>query len=153
LGERATRTVDETELALSTRRMETRATSVGVGVVVVRRNEVLFGLRRGAHGAGTWSFPGGHIDQGESAEECALRELEEETGLVAVNPRCVAESEDVFPKGLRYRTIFVRVDCVSGAPALREPEVCEQWSWFAWDVAPEPLFLPVASLRASGFRP
>lgn len=30
-----------------------------------------------------WSFPKGKLDPGETDEECALRELEEETGLVA----------------------------------------------------------------------
>jgi 8-oxo-dGTP diphosphatase len=142
LGNRAIRAVDANKPAL-----------VGVGVVVVRGDEVLFGLRRGAHGADTWSFPGGHLDDGETPEECAVRELEEETGLVALNPRCVAVTEDVFPEGLRYRTTFVRVDSVRGEPALREPDACAKWTWFAWDVAPEPLFLPVASLRATGFRP
>jgi predicted NUDIX family NTP pyrophosphohydrolase len=48
---------------------------VGVGVMVVRNGEVLFGRRRGAHGAGTWSLPGGHLEAGESVEACALREL------------------------------------------------------------------------------
>jgi 8-oxo-dGTP diphosphatase len=137
----------------SPRRVDARGESVGVGVIVVRGGDVLFGLRRGAHGAGSWSFPGGHVDDGESAEACALRELEEETGLRAVNPRRVGESEDVFPEGLRYRTIFVRVDWAGGEPAVREPEACERWSWFAWDRVPEPLFLPVAGLRAVGFRP
>ena len=28
-----------------------------------------------------WSFPGGHVERGESAYDCALREVEEETGL------------------------------------------------------------------------
>ncbi len=126
---------------------------VGVGVIVVRGEEVLFGLRRGAHGGGTWSFPGGHVDDGESAEACALRELEEETGLRAVNPRRVGKSEDDFPEGFRYRTIFVRVDWAGGEPAVREPQACARWRWFRWDDAPEPLFLPVASLRAKGFRP
>jgi 8-oxo-dGTP diphosphatase len=126
---------------------------LGVGVIVVRRDEVLFGLRRGAHGGGTWSFPGGHVDDGERAAASALRELEEETRLCAVNARRVDESDDVFPEGLRYRTIFVRVDWVGGEPAVREPEACARWSWFRWDDAPEPLFLPVASLRAKGFRP
>jgi 8-oxo-dGTP diphosphatase len=126
---------------------------VGVGVILVRGGEVLFGLRRGAHGGGTWSFPGGHVDDGEAAEACALRELAEETGLRAVNPRRVGESEDVFPAGLHYRTIFVRVDCAGGNAAVREPEACARWGWFSWEAAPEPLFLPVASLRGSGFRP
>ena len=40
---------------------------VGVGVIVVRADEVLFGLRRGAHGGGTWSFPGGHVDDAEQS--------------------------------------------------------------------------------------
>ena len=137
----------------SASRLDAGSESLGVGVIVVRGDDVLFGLRRGAHGAGTWSFPGGHVDDGESAEACALRELEEETGLRGVNPRRVGESEDVFPQGLRYRTIFVRVDWAGGEPAVREPNCCESWRWFAWDEAPEPLFLPVVSLRAKGSRP
>jgi mutator protein MutT len=33
------------------------------------------------HHAGQWAFPGGRIDEGESAEDTALRELQEEVGL------------------------------------------------------------------------
>jgi 8-oxo-dGTP diphosphatase len=126
---------------------------LGVGVIVVREEKLLFGLRRGAHGAGSWSFAGGHVDEGEGPETTALRELEEETGLRAANPRVVAESDDTFPGGLRYRTHFVQVDCSGGEPAVREPDACARWGWFSWDDPPEPLFLPVASLRAAGFRP
>jgi ADP-ribose pyrophosphatase YjhB (NUDIX family)/MOSC domain-containing protein YiiM len=126
---------------------------LGVGVIVVRGDDVLLGLRRGGHGAGSWAFPGGHLDAGESIEGCGLRELREETGVEAVDPRVVAESEDEFQEGLRYRTLFVRVDWTSGEPVVREPGKCRQWGWFPWDDPPQPLFLPVASLRASGFRP
>jgi 8-oxo-dGTP diphosphatase len=125
---------------------------LGVGVIVVRGDEVLFGLRRGAHGAGTWSFPGGHVDDGESAEIAALRELHEETGLEAANARVVAETLDEFPEGLLYRTHFVRVEWTGGEPVVREPASCAQWAWFRWDDAPVPLFLPIKSLRATGFR-
>jgi 8-oxo-dGTP diphosphatase len=38
---------------------------VGVGIVITRGNEVLLIHRHGAHGAGTWSPPGGHLDFGE----------------------------------------------------------------------------------------
>jgi MOSC domain-containing protein YiiM/ADP-ribose pyrophosphatase YjhB (NUDIX family) len=126
---------------------------LGVGVIVVRRDEILFGLRRGAHGAGMWSCPGGNLDAGESAETCALRELYEETGLNGLNPRVVAETKDDFPEGLRYRTLVVRVDWTGGEPELREPEACARWGWFAWDDPPQPLFLPIANLRVTGFRP
>jgi 8-oxo-dGTP diphosphatase len=126
---------------------------IGVGVVVVRDGDVLFGLRRGSHGSGTWSFPGGHLDDGESAEACALRELYEEVGVEARNPRIVAKTDETFPEGMRYRTLFVRVDWGGGEPTVREAHACVRWSWCAWDDPPEPLFLPVASLRATGFRP
>jgi 8-oxo-dGTP diphosphatase len=125
----------------------------GVGVIVVRGDAVLFGKRRGARGAGTWSFPGGHIDNGESPEECALRELEEETGLRGIHPQRVGQTDDVLEEGSRYRTVFVRVDSNRGEPDVLEPDTCERWNWFAWDDPPTPLFQPVASLRATGYRP
>ena len=30
---------------------------------------------------GAWVLPGGHIEVGESLEECAIREIKEETGI------------------------------------------------------------------------
>ena len=47
---------------------------VGVGVIVVKEGKVLLQRRRGAHGEGTWGFPGGHLEFKESWEECAKRE-------------------------------------------------------------------------------
>ena len=37
---------------------------------------------------GAWVLPGGHIDPGESLEECALRELWEETGVKVDIEKC-----------------------------------------------------------------
>jgi 8-oxo-dGTP diphosphatase len=132
---------------------ETKAVRVGVGVIVVRDAKVLFGLRRGSHGGGTWSFPGGHLDAGETVEACALRELHEETGLQGASPRVVGTTDDVFPDGRRYRTYFVEVESADGEPSVREPDACARWSWFSWSEPPEPLFLPIDTLRKSGFRP
>lgn len=51
------------------------------GTLVVADGNVLF-LRRGNGGdhPGEWAFPGGHIESGETPEEAARRETQEETG-------------------------------------------------------------------------
>lgn len=46
------------------------------GIVTNEKKELLFQLRRGK-----WDLPKGKLDSGESIEECAIRETEEETGL------------------------------------------------------------------------
>ena len=63
---------------------------VGVGVIILRNNRILLGERIGSHGANTWATPGGHLDVGESIEECARREVFEETGLVVESIRAGA---------------------------------------------------------------
>src|SRR5271163_5194278 len=53
----------------------------GIGIVLLRGEEVLL-VRRGQPPAlGAWSLPGGRQELGETAETCARRELLEETGL------------------------------------------------------------------------
>ena len=46
---------------------------VGLGVFVKKEGKVLVGERKGSHGAGTWALPGGHLEGGESFEECCKR--------------------------------------------------------------------------------
>ncbi len=120
---------------------------VGVGVVVTRGNRLLLGRRKGAHGAGAWALPGGHLEFGESIEACARREVFEETGLRIDGIRHVDFTNDFFRDERRhYVTLFVAADCHTGDPFLREPDKCSEWAWFAWSALPEPLFLPLQHL-------
>jgi 8-oxo-dGTP diphosphatase len=126
---------------------------VGVSAIVVRDGLVLLGSRRGAHGAGTWAFPGGKPDPGEHPRETVRRELLEETGLNARAIEPVGWTSDLFEDAnLHYVTLHHLVDA-EGEPSVREPDKVDRWGWFTWPDLPQPLFAPAASLVASGWRP
>lgn len=127
---------------------------VGVALVIVRDNKVLLGVRKAAHGSGTWSTAGGHLEYGESFINGAARELLEETGLTAKNYEIASVTNDVFEKeGKHYITVFMYCEYVSGVLEIKEPDKCERWEWFDWEKLPHPLFLPVQHLKDSGYSP
>ena len=125
---------------------------IGVAVIVVRDGRVLLGKRRNAHGAGTWQFPGGHLEYGESIEACACRELFEETGLTIRRMHRGPYTNDVFEdENKHYVTLFVIADRTTGDVRVKEPDKCEQWAWFRWEDLPTPRFLPIVNLLQQGF--
>jgi 8-oxo-dGTP diphosphatase len=121
---------------------------VGVGVVVRKDNKYLLGLRKGSHGEGNWAYPGGHLEWFETWEECARREVLEETGLKIKNVKFLAATNDLFKaENKHYITIFMLADYASGKLVNREPEKCEEWKWFEWNKFPKNLFIPTANMR------
>src|SRR5215212_6474955 len=128
--------------------------AVGVAAIVLCGDRVLMGLRCGSHGAGSWQFPGGHLEFGESVLECARREVAEETGVAIVRPRPGPFTNDVFAaEGRHYLTAFVLADYAGGIAQVREPDKALRWGWFGWGEFPAPLFLPVVNLLDTGFNP
>ena len=54
---------------------------IGIGIVVIKDDQVLLCRRGKPPNVGSWTLPGGAQDVGETCEEAARRELLEETGL------------------------------------------------------------------------
>lgn len=120
---------------------------VGVGVIIFRDNKILLGERIGAHGAHTWATPGGHLEVGESIEECARREVLEETGLDITAIKKLGFTNDIFVKeDKHYITLFMVASYHDGEATVKEPNKCKQWQWCELNDLPQPLFLPLANL-------
>lgn len=65
---------------LGANRFETfTKTRAGCRAVILREGKILLSHETGT---GWWLVPGGGLEQGETPEECCIREVEEETGLL-----------------------------------------------------------------------
>lgn len=116
---------------------------VGIGVMIKNdQGEVLLGLRRSAHGQGTWCFPGGHLEFSEKLTEAAARETLEETGLEVCDLELISVADELgaLDKGKHYVNIGFCAHKISGDLETKEPEKFEKWTWFSLDNLPTPLF-------------
>src|SRR5512135_2490723 len=120
---------------------------IGIGTIITRDGQVLLIKRKGPHGAGTWSTPGGHLDFGETPEQCAAREAREEVGIDVTEARFRAVTNDLFEdEGRHYITIWMDCKTTSQEPFLAAEREVTELGWFTWDALPGPLFLPLENL-------
>jgi 8-oxo-dGTP diphosphatase len=125
---------------------------VGIGVFILKDNKILLRRRGGAHGAGLWGAPGGHLEWMESIEECARRETMEEAGIKIKNLRILSLSDLLEYAPKHYLNIGVLADWESGELKNLEPERWQSdWGWYAVDALPEPVF-PTVPVYLSALR-
>jgi len=122
---------------------------VDLGVLIFNeKKQLLLGQRLNSHGSNSWGPPGGHLEFGETLEECAIREVTEETGLIINSPEFVAITNDIFAtENKHYVSIFMKAEYPNDQIIINlEPTKTFSWQWFNLDNLPKNLFLPLNHL-------
>ena len=122
---------------------------VGVGVMILKDNKILLGLRNPnkekasseLQGQGTWTMPGGKVEFMEKLVDAAKRELEEETSLQAKELRLLCISDDMTDTA-HYVTVGFIASEYSGEVKTMEPETILEWKWFDLNDLPSNIYKP-----------
>ncbi|MFH9562324.1 bifunctional class I SAM-dependent methyltransferase/NUDIX hydrolase [Streptomyces globisporus] len=135
---------------VSSRPRSTRApaahAAVGVGAILLSERGILLGR----HNRGTLELPGGSVEAGEIFEDAVIRELAEESGLVARrgDVRLLGTLVDHVEGVLRI-TVGALVHAWQGQPATQPEESVGDWAWYPLDQLPDGLFVCSAQILAA----
>ena len=111
-------------------------------VVITKETEpkVLLIQRGNEPFKGQWAFPGGFMNMDETTEQCAIRELEEETGLKVTDIQQIGaySKVDRDPRGrtvtVAYLAIIDKVEAVKGLDDATKAQ------WFSLSSLPKLAF-------------
>lgn len=102
-------------------------------IAVLTDGDKLLLIKRGkAPNKGTWCFPGGSVEFGETGIEAAERELTEETGLTAQATgymACVDLIETDGPEP--YHVLLTAVHCINPTGALAAGDDADDAAWIS----------------------
>ena len=115
---------------------------VGVGVIIIRDGKILLAERKGSHGENTWASAGGHLEFGETLEECAKREAFEEFGIHVQRMTFLCVS-NIVAYDRHYIDVEFLGDLGIQIPQIQEQDFFANLQWFSLSKLPSPLFEPV----------
>ena len=129
---------------------------VGVGAITIHEGRILLVERGVEPSRGLWAIPGGTLKLGETLQECAAREILEETGISIKVGACIYvfdffERDDSGKIKFHFVIVDFAAEYISGEPKGADDAEDARW------VAPEELSkLPVAkntlkALKEIGF--
>lgn len=94
---------------------------------VIRGDEILLIRKQRGLGRGKVNGPGGKLDPGEDALQCAARECEEELGIRVRNLECMGEHKFQFIDGYSIHCWVFRTSDFEGEPH-ETPEAIPLWT-------------------------
>ena len=106
--------------------------------LLLRKGEVLLAFKKRGFGEGKWTGVGGKPEPGETIEQTAVRETEEEIGVTPLDLRHVATLDFIFPAQPRFAGWSMRVFVYLADRWLGEPVETEEVAprWFPRDALP-----------------
>lgn len=124
--------------------MREQGVKVGVSVFLINANrEILIGHRTPDN---LWGLPGGGMIAGETPRDTAVREIEEETGII-IDPHFIyfaTFTNDIFLEKKNEHWITLYFICENpdwaGIPERKEPKKCLEWKWSDLNSLPDNLF-------------
>lgn len=129
---------------------------VGVGAITIKDEKVLLVKRGIEPSKGLWAIPGGTLKLGESLQECAAREILEETGVAIKVRECIyvfdfIERDSKRKIKFHYVIIDFSADYVAGEP--RGADDALEACWFSRkDLRDLPVAInTINALRSIGF--
>src|SRR5689334_4545784 len=110
-----------------------------VGVLVALDGRIVMVRRRYEPRAGCWALPAGFMELGESAEDAAIRECHEETGLLVRIDHLLGVYS--FGEGQRTGLLIIYAATATGGELVAADDATEA-GVFAPDALPAPLAFP-----------
>lgn len=94
--------------------------------VVYQGGNILLGMKKRGFGQGWWNGFGGKLHEGETVEAAAIRECQEEAGIIPITFSRRAMLTFYYPDELIHEVHVFLVDSFSGTPQETE-EMKPQW--------------------------
>ncbi|MFD7538129.1 NUDIX hydrolase [Streptomyces sp. NPDC059819] len=96
--------------------------------IVVHEGRVLMVRRRVSEGQLSWQFPAGEVESGESREDAAVRETQEETGLTVKTMKLLGER--IHPATGRLMS-YTACEVIGGHAHVADTDELAELAWVA----------------------
>ncbi|GAA1011104.1 hypothetical protein Aple_056930 [Acrocarpospora pleiomorpha] len=114
--------------------------TVDVHVILEQTGHILLCLRAGTgYADGLYCLPSGHLDEGETIVDCAIREAREEVGIT-IDPKHLQPAtvlHHLSPEGRPRVGFFFVTHTWTGEPTNAEPSKCAKVDWVPADLLPD----------------